>query len=207
MQTLRVLKPVPFSIVDHFPQFPLPGLSWLDASLFVNCSSLSSIQIPSCVGRLCATYFWGCESVSTLEFDCGSHLSIMEASIISRWASLHSFSLPSGLAELSPLALTGSGLREVSIGEGNRLFKVEGHLVIDFGCRSIKFVFGHEEDMKIGNQIEISDADCFERSRTVLGVTFESDCQLSCIGTSAFCSCSFLRSIGIPSSVRTLCET
>jgi hypothetical protein len=64
---------------------------------FANCSSLSSICIPSSVEKLSDYCFEECQSLSTIEFEIDSHLSRVEQSVFSGCSSLSSIWIPSSL--------------------------------------------------------------------------------------------------------------
>jgi hypothetical protein len=105
---------------------------------------------------------------------------------------------------LFPFAFDGRHLREISIEDGNRHFKVDGDFVLDLECQSIRLYFGTGETVTIPNTIEELNAGCFYGCEHILNVVFEARSRLCRVKECAFASCSSLSSICIPSSVEEL---
>jgi hypothetical protein len=122
-------------------------------------------------------------------------------------SSLSSICLPSELVKLGNSGLVAANLRDISIAEGNCHFKVCGNFLFDFDCVSLKRYFGNAKELMIANNVETIGGGCFKGCEDLLHVIFESGSQVSCIESYAFCQCSLLSSICIPSSVEKLCKS
>jgi hypothetical protein len=179
-------------------------LSSIAESAFWGCSSLSSIFIPSSVEMLGAYCFSQCNSLSMVTFESGSQLSSIADFAFACCSSLSSICIPPGLQRLGKGAFNGGNLREISVSEGNRHFKVCGSFLCGFECISVTRYFGSEVTVRIANTIERLDAGCFYGNESISNVIFESGSTLLSIAESAFCFCSSLSSIFIPSSVESL---
>jgi hypothetical protein len=69
----------------------------IDESAFENCSTLSSIVIPSSVERLSHKCFSGCTALSTITFEPHSHLSRIDRDAFDNCSSLSSVRIPSSM--------------------------------------------------------------------------------------------------------------
>jgi hypothetical protein len=120
-----------------------PGsrLSRIPPCAFSQCSSLSSICIPSAVQRLGGFCFLDCRSLSVVTFAPDSQLATIDMFAFSRCA-IGFLLLPSAIREFDPLAISDTHLKEISVQEGNRVFKVVEHFRMDFHRTSIKRFFG-----------------------------------------------------------------
>jgi hypothetical protein len=176
-------------------------LSSINNNAFYFCSSLSAIWIPSSVEMLGEQCFYGCESLSTITFESDFKLSSIGQYAFAECSSLSSICIPPGLEEISGLAFFLVNLRDLSVADGNRHFKVCGDFLLDFDCLVLKVYFGTGGTVTIPNTIARIDAGCFCGSATLSELIFESGSKLSSIAEYAFSNCSSLSSICIPSSV------
>jgi hypothetical protein len=82
--------------------------------------------------------------------------------------------------------------------------RVSGDFLVDFGESSLVRYFGDSGEVAIWRQIEAISIGCFAGCDCLSSVIFESGCEVGILGESAFESCSWVRSICIPSSVETI---
>jgi hypothetical protein len=68
-------------------------LSSLERALFLKCSSLSSICIPSSIECICENCFSECRSLSRVTFESGSSLSCFERCAFSKCVNVASMSV------------------------------------------------------------------------------------------------------------------
>jgi hypothetical protein len=128
----------------------------------------------------------------------------IEGYAFSDCSSLSSICLPAALLEVLPGAFNGANLEWISIEEGNLIFKLRDHFLVDFDGTTIIKCFGRAEGIIIPADIETLGCYCFSGNRIVSSVSFEPDSKLSRIESDAFRCCSSLSSLFIPSSVEVL---
>jgi hypothetical protein len=105
-----------------------PGCSLrsIEERAFQNCSSLSSICIPSSVQVLSAHCFYECRSLSTVIFEAGSRLRRVCSAAFARCSALSSICIPSSVEILDGESFAGcDSLLTVQFESGSRLMRIE----------------------------------------------------------------------------------
>jgi hypothetical protein len=167
--------------------------------------SLRSISIPSSVETI-GTHCFAGTRLSNLTFEPGSRLSALGDFAFQDCSTLQSICLPASLRQLTGLAVARSWIKAVIIDPGNRYFRLAGEYLVDIGETCLVRYWGHQEEVVIGKDIEAIAAGCFEGRHSLSLVQFEHGCRISSFGEYAFCSCTSLQSICIPSSVQIIPE-
>jgi hypothetical protein len=166
--------------------------------------NLRAICIPSSVKRLCEECFSHCEFLSKVAFEPGSVLCCIENKAFFNCPVLSSIHIPANLERFCPFALRGPKLRDISVADGNRHFKVSGHFLLDFECLRLDRYFGNVPEVLIPNTVNQLNIGCFRACGTVLTVGFESGSRVSCIKEEAFSMCESLQSICFPSCLESI---
>jgi hypothetical protein len=179
----------------------LPNLS--------KCRSLKSICIPSSVTQLQSGLFFSPEfeltrfvfPLETIAFAPGSSLRQIDAFAFGYCSFLKSITLPASVSVVNGASFCRCGLSRIEVEPGNKHFAVSDHFLLDItGTRLIRY-FGENSAILIPDEIEILTQSCFEECKSVVSVEFGHDSRASLIEDRAFCGCSQLSSISIPSLV------
>jgi hypothetical protein len=177
----------------------------IGAHAFEGCLSLLSITVPSSVGLLGKFCFASCASLQSVMFEPPSRLTTIEYGTFAICQSLHRLFLPASLTAIDARVLARSGIGSIGIDDGSVSFKVVNEFLVDFGVRSLIWVIGSPDSIRIPSSIEeLRPSSCQWKAR-LRTVEFESDSSLRFIRQSAFAHCESLESIYIPSSVEILC--
>jgi hypothetical protein len=96
-------------------------------------------------------------------------------------------------------------IKNISIRKGNRFFIIEDCSVKSANGKEMIRYFGFENRVVVNRVIERISAGCFHGYKSLNEVTFESDCELQCIGKEAF-RWSGVKTIQIPSNVEIIGE-
>ncbi len=97
----------------------------IGSSAFRNCSSLTSIEIPSSVTSIGAFAFYDCSSVTSVTFGDNSQLASIGSSAFYNCNSLTSIEIPSGVTSIGSSGFSGcSSLTSVTFGENSQLTSI-----------------------------------------------------------------------------------
>ena len=180
---------------------------------FKNCSSLTSVIIPSSVTRIGEYAFWGCSSLASVNIpssvteigwfafkNCSSLTSVIIPSSVteiggyafSDCSSLASVNIPSSVTEIGGYAFSGcSSLTSVNI--PSSVTSIGGGAFS--GCSSLTSVNIPSSVTEIGGY-------AFSGCSSLTSVNISSG--VTVIGESVFQGCSSLTSVNIPSSVKSI---
>jgi hypothetical protein len=176
----------------------------IEQDAFEGCGSLRSIAIPFFVGRLGANCFSVCDSLQSVTFERPSSLAAIDRYAFSNCHSLTWLSIPAWVSEIHEGAFYDSGIRSIAIEDGSVSFGVVKEFLVDFEVRSLVWVIGSLESIRIPSSIEELRPLCCSRKAGLRTVEFESDSNLRSIGRYAFAYSYSLESICIPSSLEVL---
>jgi hypothetical protein len=96
-------------------------------------------------------------------------------------------------------------IRQITIEEGNRHFRVLGDFVMDIEGVTIVRYFGNDQNLTLSCEIETLGVGCFCACSGLSSLAFEGGSRLKRIEAEALSHCSGLKSICIPASVEILC--
>ena len=154
---------------------------------FKNCSSLTSVIIPSSVTEIGGRAFSGCSSLTSVNIP--SSVTEIEESVFQNCSSLTSVIIPSSVTEIGGRAFSGcSSLTSVNI--PSSVTEIEESVFQ--GCSSLTSVNIPSSVTKIGESV-------FQGCSSLTNVNIPS--SVTKIERSAFSGCSSLTSVNIPSSV------
>jgi hypothetical protein len=154
------------------------------------------------IGSYCFSY---CANLSSLTFEEGSKLTHIDRGAFTCCSSLKSIAIPASLTTLAGSAISISGIRHIAIEEGNQHFCVMGPFLLDFTKTSLIAYFGPAAAaVTIGREIRVLCDSCFGDRTTLSRIEFESGSELRRIESGAFCGCSSLHKIRIPSLIESL---
>ena len=190
---------------------------------FLDCTALTSIEIPASVETIEATAFKGCYSLATVTFEKGSQLKTIGGGyyyhyyygVFSDCTALKSIEIPASVETIEAAAFKGcSSLATVTFEKGSQLKTIGG----GYYSSSYSYYYGAFLDctaltsIEIPASVETIEATAFKGCYSLATVTFEKGSQLKTIGGGyyyhyyygVFSDCTALKSIEIPASVETI---
>ena len=190
---------------------------------FLDCTALTSIEIPASVETIEATAFKGCSSLATVTFEKGSQLKTIGGGyyyhyyygVFSDCTALKSIEIPASVETIEAAAFKGcSSLATVTFEKGSQLKTIGG----GYYSSSSSYYYGAFLDctaltsIEIPASVETIEATAFKGCSSLATVTFEKGSQLKTIGGGyyyhyyygVFSDCTALKSIEIPASVETI---
>jgi hypothetical protein len=177
---------------------------------FAYLRSLQSILIPASVqviGEFCFSASGSSDGPSRLDmvtFESGSKLAQIDQSAFEGCIALRTIRLPASVEYIHPTAFRHSGLSRIDIDAGSQHFAVRGDLFLSIQpTLSVVCYVGTNPVRAIDDDIDKLGCSCLSDCQTLQEVRFGSASLLTAIDERAFCGCTFLTSICIPSSVRT----
>jgi hypothetical protein len=170
-------------------------LSCIENHAFSDCSSLSSIFIPSSVETICHHCFNRCKSLSTITFEYGSKLSCIKDYAFQDCSSLSSICIPGSVAKICKSCFcVCKSLSTITFESGSKLSCID-NFSYQY-CSSLSSIC-------IPSSVETICQQCFNDCESLATITFESGSTISCIERGAFDYCS---SIYIPSSFESILQ-
>jgi hypothetical protein len=173
----------------------------IEASAFRE-SGLRSIVIPSSVIVLGESSFVKCRSLDCVLFETGSRLDRIEAWVF-YGSGLNSIVIPPRVTMIDGSAFHGLAVTSISVSRDNESFHVREEFLEHVPRSMLCCYFGCCDSVVIPSSIVILGKSCFQWSKALKCVHFQSGSRLERIEESAFGS-SGLNSIVIPSSVLVL---
>ena len=194
---------------------------------FLDCTALTSIEIPASVETIGVAAFKGCSSLATVTFEKGSRLKTIDGGYYYDESSKYfyyygafsdcpitSIEIPASVETIEATAFKGcSQLATVTFEKGSQLKTIGGGYY-----KNLSYYYGAFSDCTALTSIEIpASVDTIEKAAfigcsSLATVTFEKGSQLKIIGGGymysyyygAFSDCTALTSIEIPASVDTI---
>ena len=190
---------------------------------FLDCTALTSIEIPASVETIEATAFKGCSSLATVTFEKGSQLKTIGGGyyyhyyygVFSDCTALKSIEIPASVETIEAAAFKGCSCQAtVTFEKGSQLKTIGG----GYYSSSYSYYYGAFLDctaltsIEIPASVETIEATAFKGCSSLATVTFEKGSQLKTIGGGyyyhyyygVFSDCTALKSIEIPASVETI---
>ena len=156
---------------------------------FLDCSNLTTIEMPSTITSIGADAFCGCSSLSNLEIPSG--VTSIGKGAFEGCSSLSNLELPSGVTSIEERTFLLSGLTSMKI--PNCVTSIGEKAFMDCSnLTSIEIPYG----------VTSIEGGVFARCSSLIGVKIPA--TVTTIGESAFYDCSSLTSIEIPSSVTSI---
>jgi hypothetical protein len=153
------------------------------------------------IGSYCFAY---CGDLGSLLFESGSRLTRIGRRAFFQCGSLRSLVVPASVTTICGCAFAESGIREISIEDGNGHFCVIGEFLLDSTHTSLIAFFGIAATVTISSKIQVLCDSCFLGCGTLSRLHFEPGSRLRRIERLAFGGCSSLHTIHIPSSIESL---
>ena len=187
---------------------------------FLDCTALTSIEIPASVETIEAAAFMRCSKLATVTFEKGSQLKTIGGDyssyyygVFSDCTALKSIEIPASVETIEAAAFMGcSSLATVTFEKGSQLKTIGGgyssyypnYYGAFLDCTALTSI-------EIPASVETIEAAAFMRCSKLATVTFEKGSQLKTIGGDyssyyygVFSDCTALKSIEIPASVETI---
>ena len=159
---------------------------------FWNCSSLTSLTLPSSLQSIGDSAFWGCKSLSSLTLP--SSLQSIGDRAFWNCSSLISLTLPSSLQSIGGGAFTGcTSLRSVIC---NQFYKVIGQMLLSSDGTQVIAYWGENSEVTIPEGVQSIGDSAFWGCSSLTSLTLPS--SLQSIGYWAFEYCNSLTSLYIP---------
>jgi hypothetical protein len=182
-----------------------PGsqLRRLETGTFCLCTLLKSICIPASVefiGKDCFTDSFTISHLETVTFERGSKLREIEPGAFLNCYRLKQICIPSSVEKMTGDSFPDVKCR-IELEDGNQHFAENRGFLIDLNHHSILRYLQREREVKIPDEIEQIDMNCFQGCHSVYSVTFGPLSRLYRIERAAFWFCTYLKVINIPSSV------
>ena len=163
-------------------------------SAFENCSSLSSITIPGGVTSIGSNTFSDCSSLSSVTFDGDSQLTSIDYNAFYDCSSLSSINIPDGVTSIGDYAFEGcSSLSTVTFGENSQLTSIGSQAFSK--CSSLSSI-------NIPEGVTSIDERTFEYCSSLSSINIPEG--VTSIGEFAFSDCSSLSSIILPEGVTSI---
>ena len=155
-----------------------------------------SVTIGNDVTSIGTAAFYGCSSLTSVNFGENSQLESIGSSAFSNCSSLTSITIPDSVTSIDDWAFSNcSSLTSVNFGENSQLERIGDWAFRD--CRSLTSITIPDSVKSIGS-------DAFSDCSSLTSVNFGENSQLERIGGWAFYNCSSLTSISIPYSVTSI---
>jgi hypothetical protein len=166
-------------------------------------SSSAMILGPSVeiIGSDC---FYSHSDLLNISFELGSKLTRIGRCAFQGCSLLRSIAIPASVTTIHGGAFAESGIRQISIEDGNSHFCVSSHFLLDITPTSLIAFFGIAATVTVSFEIRILCDSCFLGCETMPRLSFEPDPELRRIERLAFGECWSLHTIFIPSSIESL---
>jgi hypothetical protein len=168
---------------------------------FGSSSEIILSRAVEVIGTYC---FASCADLALVSFERGSTLSVIERFAFFGCPLLKSMIIPASVTTIMGGAFALSGIRHISVEEGNTHFCMIGEFLLDFARTSLIAFFGTSATVTIDRRIKTLCDCCFADHTSISRVEFAPGSDLRRIEWCAFGGCSSLHTIRIPSSIESL---
>ena len=193
------------------------GITVVGECLFWECENLKSIQVPSSVTKL-YNAFYGCTALKSVKLpssvthlgatfvDCTALETISAPGLMSlgehtfQGTAIKSYTLPSTLTDMSPLAFWGGKIESFSVEAGNTVYTARnGILFTENGKTLFSYPAGRRiENVRIPDGVEKCGECALASNPYLKTIDFN---KASTLSYSAFTSCKALETLVIPDTV------
>ena len=187
--------------ITHFEEFEyFKSVTSIAQCAFQNCSSLTSINIPSSVTSIGGRAFYGCSSLTSINIPSG--VTDINSLAFYGCSSLTSINIPSSVTSIGYNAFSGCGkLEAIVVAEGNKVYDSRN------GCNAIIYTSRNGlirgcKNTVIPNEVTSINEYAFSGCSSLTSIVIPS--SVTSIGNGTFQGCSSLTSINIPSSVTSI---
>ena len=187
--------------ITHFEEFEyFKSVTSIAQCAFQNCSSLTSINIPSSVTSIGNKAFYGCSSLTSINIPSG--VTDINSLAFYGCSSLTSINIPSSVTSIGYNAFYGCGkLEAIVVAEGNKVYDSRN------GCNAIIYTSRNGlirgcKNTVIPNEVTSINEYAFSGCSSLTSIVIPS--SVTSIGDDTFQGCSSLTSINIPSSVTSI---
>ena len=168
---------------------------------FFNCSSLTSINIPSSVTSIDGSAFYGCSSLTSINIP-GSVTKI-EYDAFNGCSSLTSINIPSSVTSIGGSAFSGcSSLTAFTVDANNPNYCAEGCILFNKEKTTLICASGSQRTYDIPSSVTSIGGYAFSGCSSLTSINIPN--SVTSIGRAAFYGCSSLTSINIPNYVTSI---
>ena len=168
---------------------------------FFNCSSLTSINIPSSVTSIDGSAFYGCSSLTSINIP--SSVTKIEYDAFNGCSSLTSINIPSSVTSIGGSAFSGcSSLTAFTVDTNNPNYCAEGCILFNKEKTTLICASGSQRTYDIPSSVTSIGGYAFSDCSSLTSINIPN--SVTSIGRAAFSGCSSLTSINIPNYVTSI---
>ena len=173
----------------------------IDGSAFYGCSSLTSINIPSSVTSIDGSAFYGCSALTSINIP--SSVTKIEYDAFNGCSSLTSINIPSSVTSIGGSAFSGcSSLTAFTVDTNNPNYCAEGCILFNKEKTTLICASGSQRTYDIPSSVTSIGGYAFSGCSSLTSINIPN--SVTSIGRAAFSGCSSLTSINIPNYVTSI---
>jgi hypothetical protein len=142
--------------------------------------------------------FFGCSSLSEVNFERPSKLLTIQALVFGECSSLESLNIVGSVTIIHSTFIRESGVCQITVDDDNRHFRTVDEFLVNHDGLSVVSYFGSAPQVVISASVVVLKAASFHGRDSLAAVNFEAGSQLRVIESEGFCYCESLRSIRLP---------